>query len=119
MSSLDSVAVFAKRLEELKLGAYINEFTALGWDSMGSFAFSCAFSPGQADDSSFINEVVVPLLTDPAHVLKPQLRRLFFEAYTLAALDVQRRASPTEDMEKPKKLPAPERLSRLRVLKAC
>ena len=118
MSSLDSVAVFAKRLEELKLGAYFNEFTALGWDSMGSFAFSCAFSPGQADDSSFINEVVVPLLTDPAHVLKPQLRRLFFEAYTLAALDVQRRASPTEDMEKPKKLPAPERLSRLRVLKA-
>jgi hypothetical protein len=118
MSSLDSVAVFAKRVEELKLGPYLNEFTTLGWDSMGSFAFSCAFSPGQADDSSFLSEVVVPLLKDPAHVLKPQLRRLFFEAYTLAALDVQRRASPTDDMEKPKKLPAPERLSRLRVLKA-
>ena len=36
----------------------------------------------------------------------------------MAALDVQRRASPSDEAEKPKKLPAPERLSRIRVIKA-
>ena len=87
--SLDSTAVSAKRVEELKLGLFYNDTVSLGWDTMGAFAFSCAFSPGQSDDTSFINEVVVPLLKDATHMLKPQIRRLFFEAYTLAALDVQ------------------------------
>ena len=88
-----------------------------GWDTMGSFAFSCSFAPGNSDDSVFIQEVVVPLLGDADHTLKPQLRRLFFESYTQAALDVQRRAAPSDEAEKPKRLPAPERLARLRLLK--
>ena len=87
-----------------------------GWDTMGSFAFSCSFAPGNADDSVFIQEVVVPLLGDADHTLKPQLRRLFFESYTQAALDVQRRAAPSDEAEKPKRLPAPERLARLRLM---
>ena len=116
--SLDSLAVFQRRLTELKLSPFTNSFTERGWDSMGAFAFSCAHAPGSSDDTSFINEVVVPILGDPAHVLKPQLRRLFFEAYTMAAIDVQRRASPSDEVDKPKKLPAPERLSRLRVMRA-
>ena len=115
--SLDSTAVFAKRLTELKLGGLLNEFTEKGWDTMGSFAFSCSHSPG-GDETGFILDVVVPLLGDADHKLKPQLRRLFFEAYTLAALDVQRRAAPSDEPEKPKKLPAPERFSRLKVIKA-
>ena len=69
--SLDSTAVFARRLEELKLSAYLNVFTEKGWDSMGNFAFSCAHAPGSSDDSMFLNEVVVPILGDPAHLLKP------------------------------------------------
>ena len=116
--ALDSTAVFGKRVEELKLGEYLNKFTELGWDTMGAFAFSCAFAPGQSDDTSFLNEVVIPLVEDPAHRLKPQLRRLFNEAYTHAALDVARRTSPADETERPKKLPAPERLSRMRLLKA-
>ena len=116
--SLDSVAVFAKRVQELKLGSFYNALVAAGFDTMGAFAFSCSFAPGQSDDTSFINEVVVPILGDPAHILKPQARRLFFEAYTLAALDVQRRSSSSDDQEKPRKLPAPERMSRLRTIKA-
>ena len=36
----------------------------------------------------------------------------------MAALDVQRRTSPVDDVERPKKKPAPERLSRMRLLKA-
>ena len=85
---------------------------------MGAFAFSCSFSPGSSDDRMFINEVVIPLLGDAGAILKPQLRRLFFEAYTLAALDVQRRVAPSDEPECPKKLPAPERLSCLRAIKA-
>lgn len=116
--SLDSAAVFQRRLVELKLSHLTNQFTERGWDSMGAFAFSCAHAPGSSDDTSFINEVVIPILGDPGHVMKPQLRRLFFEAFTMAALDVQRRASPSDEVDKPKKLPAPERLSRLRVLRS-
>jgi hypothetical protein len=115
--SLDSTAVFAKRVEELKLGPVLNDMLLKGWDTMGSFAFSCSFAPGNSDDSVFIQEVVVPLLGDADHNLKPQLRRLFFESYTQAALDVQRRAAPSDEAEKPKRLPAPERLARLRLLK--
>ena len=114
--SLDSTAVFAKRVEELKLGPVLNDMLLKGWDTMGSFAFSCSFAPGNSDDSVFIQEVVVPLLGDADHTLKPQLRRLFFESYTQAALDVQRRAAPSDEAEKPKRLPAPERLARLRLM---
>ena len=85
---------------------------------MRAFAFSCSFAPGRADDSAFVNEVVIPLLGDPGHKLKPQLRRLSFEAYTQATLDVQRRSSPGDEVDKPKKLPAPEQLSRLKAIKA-
>ena len=63
--------------------------------------------------------MVVPLLGTPEHKLKPQLRRLYFEAYTPAALDVQRRASPGRGEDKPsKRLPALERVSWLKAIKA-
>ena len=39
--SLDSTAVFAKRVEELKLAPALNDMLLRGWDTMGSFAFSC------------------------------------------------------------------------------
>ena len=94
--ALDSEAVFAKRLSELKLEGFANDFYVKGWDTMGAFAFSCAYSPGSSDDSAFITEVVVPILGDTNHRLKPQLKRLFFEAYTMAAIDVQKRCSPTD-----------------------
>ena len=116
--SLDSEAVFSKRLAELKLSPFANEFSLRGWTTMGAYAFSCAYTPGSNDYASFDNEVVIPLLGDHGHILKPQLRRLFFEAFTLAALDVQRRASPAEEGDKPKKLPAPERQSRLRAMRS-
>ena len=116
--ALGSTAVFAKRVQELKLGSIYNDLVDQGWDTYRPFAFSCSSSPGQADDTSLINEVIVPILTDPAHKLKTQLRRLFYEAYTMTALDVQRRASPSHEVDRPKKLPAPERLSRMRTLKS-
>ena len=111
--ALDSTAVFARRVQDLRLTEFLNSFAERGWDTMGAFAFSCAHFPGSSDDSMFSNEVIIPLLGDPGHVLKPQVRRFFFEAYTMAALDVQRRATPGDEADKPKKLPAPERLSRL------
>ena len=88
--SLDSTAVFAKRVEELKLGPVLNDMLLKGWDTMGAFAFSCSFAPGNSDDSVFIQEVVVPLLGDADHNLKLQLRRTFFESHTQAALGIQR-----------------------------
>ena len=77
-----------------------------GWDTMGSFA------PGNADDSVFIQVMVVPLLGDADHNLKLQLRRTFFESHTQAALDIQRGAAPSDESEKPRWLPAPVRLAR-------
>ena len=54
--SLDSTTVFAKRVEELKLGLVLDDMLLQGWDTMGSFAYSCSFTPGSPDDSVFIQE---------------------------------------------------------------
>ena len=61
---------------------------ALGWDTLGNFAFSCSYVPGSPDDASFISGVVVPILGDD-HTKAAALRRLFFEAYTIAAADLK------------------------------
>ena len=62
-----------------------------GWKTLGKYAFSSSYVPGQTDDSKFIEKVVVRcgLTEDDERV--SGLRRLFFEAYTTVASEMRRR----------------------------
>ena len=73
--AMDSKAVFAQRVGELGLGSFSNEFTAKGWDTHGNFAFASTYVPGAADDSKFVDQVVVPLLAAADHVNEAAERR--------------------------------------------
>ena len=79
---------------------------------MAEFAFAANYKPGATDETSFIKDIVVPLYTSEDSIKKSALRRLYFEAYTMAAADVHRRAVRPDDEEKPKKMPIVERAER-------
>jgi len=110
--ALDSKAFFSARLSTLGLNDVITPFAVLGWTTMGEFAFAANYKPGSSDESAFLEEIVVPLYGDAATPKKASLRRLFFEAYAMAAADLHRRAVQPDDEDKPKKLPAVERAAR-------
>ena len=114
--ALDSKAVFAMKLKKLNLQGSLNDFERLGWDTLGKFAFSANYIPGKADDSAFINDVVVPLFQANNPPQKAALRRLFYEAYALNAQEMIRLTANPEEDDKPKKLPAPERAARFEAL---
>ena len=54
--SIDSTAVFAARVRLLGLGDYWNKFVTAGWTTLGEFAFSSNYTPGQQDDQDFVTE---------------------------------------------------------------
>jgi hypothetical protein len=81
--AMDSKAVFAQRVSELGLTAFSNEFIARGWDTHGNFAFASTYVPGAADDTKFVEQVVMPLLAAADHVKVTAVRRLFYESYTI------------------------------------
>eukprot|EP00973_Karenia_brevis_P059786 8322169-Karenia_brevis.AAC.1 len=91
--ALDSTPVLMAKMRDLKLNGYVDLFIAHGWDTAANFAFAANYIPGSADEGPFINEVVVPILGSENHPLKPALRRLFFDCYTMLAADAQRRAT--------------------------
>jgi hypothetical protein len=116
--ALDSQAFFNVRLIQLGLEEHVNAFAVLGWTTMAKFGFGANYVPGRADEAPFINDIIVPLFGDANAPQKPIIRRLFFEAYTMAASDVQRRTSKPDDEDKPKKIPVAERAARFRVMQA-
>ena len=116
--SIDSEAVFAQRIQALGLGDYSNRFGELGWLTYGNFAFCTNYSVGQADDTPFVENVIVPLLGDPLHPSAAAVRRLFFDAYSAHAADAHRRMQRPEEEDNPRKLPAPERDSRFQAIRA-
>ena len=109
--ALDSEAAFASRLVDLGLGTYRSALQALGWATAGSFAFSCNYTPGGIDETSFVDVVVVPILGSAAHPLKSSLKRLHFESYTLMLSEMKRKIERVED-DAPRRLPPPEREAR-------
>ena len=91
MSALDSEAVFRARLHDFHLAGLVQDFVDKGWTTFGNFAFASAYVPGTgAAEDAFVSDVITPLLGgDPADARKPAVRRLFYEAYTLAAADLR------------------------------
>lgn len=114
-ASVDSEAYFDSRMVTLGIPIPVQaEMRNRGWTSMGSYAFASPYQPGQADESAFVQGVLVPVLgqghaTDPS---SPRMRRLYFEAHTISIQDLRRRVERSDD-DPPLKLPNEERAARL------
>ena len=79
MAALDSEAYFESRCAAVGLSAaHVALMREKGWGTMANFAFSTSYAPGQADDTKFIEGVLVPILGDSASPQAAALRRLFF-----------------------------------------
>ena len=100
----------------------IKKFADRGWNSYADFAFTVRFQPGAGpDEEKLYNGVMKKKFTD----MQPdddspmiiKVRRLYYEAYSMAALDLQRRMSPEVEPEKPRQLPKEERAARLAALR--
>ena len=89
-----------------------------GYISMGRFAFGSSYCPGSGDDAKFLEEIVAPVWGETANAKKKFARRLFFEAYTLAAADMKGKIDRT-DGDPPKKMPKIERESRIDAIKTA
>jgi hypothetical protein len=106
--SLDSTAVFESKVREYLLEEHLSRFRTLGWTTFGNLAFASDYVPGQSDGAIFDRDLAVNAFGRADHPDKPKLRRLFVEAYAVAAWDIRRRCEST-DSDAPRKLPTQER----------
>lgn len=117
MAMLDSVAVFEARAKEMGLpDEDLARISLKGWNTFARLAFSCSYTPGQADDTSLMRlgaAITGVGANDPPEERMPIVRRLFFESYTLAAADLRARVD-RRDEDAPRKLALPERSHRNR-----
>ena len=114
----ESEQAFLQRLNELNLVELKPRFLELGWKSFAIFAFASDYVPGVSAAELFIEEVVKKLTTDAdIDRWKPLLKRLFVEAYTMAAHDIQGRGDG-RDVDEPKRMPNAEREYRLSAIAA-
>ena len=89
----------------------MNALAGKGWDMFSRFAFASSYTPGNPDDSSYIEAVQNAVLGTGDQPLAPVLKRLYFEAYTAVAADLRRKLERTEG-DAPRKMPMPERQGR-------
>ena len=92
--ALDSMASFNERVADLGLDSHAARFQTAGWATLADLAFSTSFLPG-GDAQIFVTDVIAVGLGNATHPDKSKIRRLFFEAYTLAAADLRRRIELT------------------------
>ena len=111
MSVVDSTGVFYARLAALGLSGLKENFDAQGWNTHGSFAFSCSFNPGA--ENAELQSDVIPLLTGGNQVFDARVRRLHFESYAISMAEFQRRLQRTDDDTRPRAIPQEERADRL------
>ena len=102
MALVDSIATFKARVEEIGLGSIYDQFVENGFDSHAAFAFSSSYQPSQSDEKPFIDNVVVPLVGE-SKVLRPKIRRLFFESFALVTASMRDKVEATDD-DKPKRM---------------
>eukprot|EP00435_Cladocopium_sp_Y103_P042439 s723_g11.t1 len=114
MSYSDSTAVFKKRFLEIGLtSANFDAFNAEGLNTMGTFAFSCNYAPGSADERPLVTLATKVLGTDPSTKEMACIRRLFSEAYSTIAADIRSKVEASDESSVKKLAPA-ERSQRLK-----
>eukprot|EP00435_Cladocopium_sp_Y103_P014965 s804_g3.t1 len=114
MSSLDSEAAFTDRAEKIGIEKWIvDKFRAKKFATFGKLAFAFSYPPQSTDDGplrTFINNLVED---EPGADQMAALRRLFFEARTMALTDVRHRAESNPDPSQAvRKLATAERVAR-------
>ena len=105
----DSEAVFAARAKAVGLTQeHLSKLFEAGFKTLGTFAFSCSYTPGSGDDAVLVESITQVLGAKPQPGVLAACRRLYFEAFTLTASELKQRLDRTEDSA-PKKLAAAER----------
>ena len=119
MSSLDSEAFFTSRCAGVGLSpATVAAMVAQGWVTVATFAFGTAYSPGQADDKLFVDQILKPLFGDPpASNEIPKVRRLFYECHSVSVADLRNKVERLGDEAKPLAMATEERQVRLERLR--
>ena len=116
-SGLESTPVFRSRARQIGLAeADVDALALSGIDTMGSYAFCCSSQPGSSDEAPLIAVLTQVLGGPPSVALMAKLRRLFYEAHTLAIVDMKSRLDRGEE-DQPRKLLGPERLERMNLLR--
>ena len=113
-STLDSTAAFADRAEQIGVERWILEkLQAKKFATFGKLAFAFSHAPQSSDDTRLRNFVTNMLEEAPTEEQLATLRRLFFEAHTMALMDVRQRTEANPDpAQAVRKLPTAERLAR-------
>ena len=115
--ALDSKAHFESVVRQRGLLDHLSGFQSIGADTLANLAFATSYQPGNTDDEAFTRQIVIPVLGDEHHILKPAVKRIWFEAFHSVAVDAQRRANLNEET-RPRKIPPAERNARLKAIKA-
>ena len=112
MAFADSDAVFASRGKEIGLDEKVMKpLNDAGFTSMATFAFSCAYIPGTADETPFVDMLKTALKRAPELAETARLRRLFHESYAVVSADLKAQVEQSDDAGV-RKLAAPERAQR-------
>ncbi|CAK9017375.1 unnamed protein product [Durusdinium trenchii] len=112
-SSLASDSEIDERVEIGIEQWLIDKIVDKNFASFGRFAFSVAYSPQHPDDRPFKTFIDALAEVEVDGDQFASLRRLFFEAHTMALADVRSRVGATPDPAvATKKLPTAERVSR-------
>ena len=112
MAFADSDAVFASRAKEIGLDEKVMKpLNDAGFTSMATFAFSCAYIPGTADETPFVDMLKTALKRAPELAETARLRRLFHESYAVVSADLKDQVEQSDDAGV-RKLAAPERAQR-------
>lgn len=90
-SVIDMPACFAARLVDLKIHHLLEAFQRRRLDTFPRLAFSTTYAPGQSAPAMFTEEVVIPLMAVAAPPELLEIRRIFYDAYTLVVADIKER----------------------------
>ncbi|CAK0909772.1 unnamed protein product, partial [Prorocentrum cordatum] len=112
---VDSKAVFSEQAKLYGLAEFIPKLAEKGWDTFGNLAFCTTCIPGQGGDSKLSRDLITPVLGSAEHPQAAALRRLHFEARTIAAADLRRRVERA-DADPPRRLPNAEKEERRKVV---
>ena len=119
-STLDSEAAFSARAEQIGIEQWvIDKFKAKRFATFGKLAFAFTYAPQSADDTPLKNFVASVLEEEAGEDQLASIRRLFFEAHTMALTDVRHRSEATPDpAQATRKLPTAERVARQKAQQA-
>ena len=96
---------------------YYQALKTAGVSTYGKLAFVCGYTPGQGDEKVLFDAIQTLVGAAPTAAEQMVLRRLFFEANTMALADLRTRFEK-DDSSEPKEIPLAERMARLQQQKA-